>query len=455
MGLASVSALALSGLANAWYLVGDVPALFGTDYGRLLLAKLVLFAAMAALAAVNRWRLTPRLGPFDQRPLRLLWRNAVLETLAGIAVVTIVGALGITVPATHQAPIWPFAYTFSLEPAQQSIGVRVAMSAAAIVGFVAAGFALGGARRRQPRIWVAGLAGIVAAAATCGWLLAIPAYPTTYVVSPVRYTTDSIVRGADRYARSCAACHDRDGQGEGPAESGLSSKPANLFERAARHRAGEVYWSIAHGIAGTPMPGFASQMSDTEIWDLIQFLRARSEADDATALIRRVETWRPIVPPDFTFQVDTRAQESLQQQRGRYIALVVFYSLPQSVPRLRALSAARSTLERAGARVIAVPRSASSTLAASDTSNLDPSMFVMTSPDVAAVYTMFARRKDSTRGDVAPAHVEFLIDRQGYLRARWIGVPDAATDRTAWMLAQIELLNHEPPGEQPADGHRH
>ena len=455
MGLASVSALVLSGLANTWYLVGDVPALVGTDYGRLLLAKLALFAAMATFAAVNHWHLTPRLDRFGQHPLRLLRRNAVLETVAGIAVVTIVGALGITPPAAHQAPIWPFDYTFSWQPAQQSISVRVAIAVDSIVGLVAAGVAFGGARRRQPRLWIAGLAGMVAAAATCGWLLAVPAHPTTYVVSPVRYTTNSIVRGADRYARSCAACHGRDGLGDGPATSSLSSQPANLVEHATHHRAGEVYWSIAHGIPGTPMPGFASQMSDAEIWDLIQFLRARSEAEDATALIRRVEPWRPIVAPDFTFQVAARTQESLQQQRGRYIALVVFYTLPQSLPRLRALAAERNALEQAGARVIAVPTSASSTSAASDTLNLDESMFVMTSPDVAAAYTMFARRKDTARGDVARAHIELLIDRQGYLRARWIGVPDAAVDRMTWMLAQIELLNHEPPSAQPADGHAH
>jgi putative copper resistance protein D len=173
------------------------------------------------------------------------------------------------------------------------------------------------------------------------------------------------------------------------------------------------------------------------------------------ALIRRVEPWRPIVAPDFTFQVAARTQESLQQQRGRYIALVVFYTLPQSLPRLRALAAARSALEQAGARVIAVPMSASSTSVVSDTLNLDQSMFVMTSPDVAAAYTMFARREDAASGELAPTHIEFLIDRQGYLRARWIGVPDAATDRLTWMLAQIEVLKHEPPRAASSEGHAH
>jgi putative copper resistance protein D len=50
LGIVCVCALVVSGLGNACYLVGDVPALIGTD-GRLLLAKIALFAARFALAA--------------------------------------------------------------------------------------------------------------------------------------------------------------------------------------------------------------------------------------------------------------------------------------------------------------------------------------------------------------------------------------------------------------------
>ena len=84
LGVVSVGALLLSGLANTWYLVGDVPALVGTDYGRLLLAKLALFAAMITLALVNRLRLTPRLHTHDRAALRGLRRNALLEAAAGL-----------------------------------------------------------------------------------------------------------------------------------------------------------------------------------------------------------------------------------------------------------------------------------------------------------------------------------------------------------------------------------
>ena len=102
LGTVSVGVLVLSGVANAWYLVGDLPALVATEYGRLLLAKLALFATMLALAAVNRWRLSPRLVAGDAAALRSLSRNAVLETAVGIGVIAIVGVLGITIPAVHR-----------------------------------------------------------------------------------------------------------------------------------------------------------------------------------------------------------------------------------------------------------------------------------------------------------------------------------------------------------------
>ncbi|HEY3254428.1 MAG TPA: copper homeostasis membrane protein CopD, partial [Polyangiaceae bacterium] len=174
LGVASVSALVLSGFVNAWYLVGDVPALFGTEYGRLLLAKLALFAAMVVLAVVNRWYLTPRLAGDDRPALDSLRRNAILETAAGIVVVMIVGALGVTVPAAHQPTLWPFDHTLSWRPAQQSGWVGAIVAAAGTLACVAVGVTLEGARRRRPLLWIAGLAGIMTTAATSAWLLAVP-----------------------------------------------------------------------------------------------------------------------------------------------------------------------------------------------------------------------------------------------------------------------------------------
>jgi putative copper export protein len=56
-----VPLIALAGAALAALLLPDLAAL-GRPYGRLLLAKLILFAALMGLAALNRLRLAPGLA---------------------------------------------------------------------------------------------------------------------------------------------------------------------------------------------------------------------------------------------------------------------------------------------------------------------------------------------------------------------------------------------------------
>jgi putative copper resistance protein D len=108
LGIASVATLLATGLINTWYLAGSVPALVGTDYGRLLLAKIAVFLCMVAIAAFNLLRLTPRIVKIAnvtaaQHALGQLRRNAAIETVAGAIVLTIVGVLGTLPPAIHAA----------------------------------------------------------------------------------------------------------------------------------------------------------------------------------------------------------------------------------------------------------------------------------------------------------------------------------------------------------------
>ena len=458
LGAVSVSALVLSGLGNAWYLVGGVPALIGTDYGHFLLVKLALFAAMVALAAVNRLSLTARLkvqDPSNPMALRSLRRNAILEIAAGIIVIAIVGVLGIKIPAAHQSPVWPFDYTLSWQAAQQSFAVGAAVVVTGIGACVAAGAALSGVLRNRWRLGTAGLGAVLASAAAGTWLLAVPAYPTTYAEAPIRYATDSIVRGASLYMQSCSVCHGPYGRGDGPAALSLSITPTDLAAHASGHRVGELFWWIAHGIPGTPMPGFAPRLSDAEIWDLVQFLRAQSDADAATVLSNHVQPWRyAIAAPDFTFELAGQGQESLSQQRGSCVTLLVLYALPQSLPYLRALAAETPAFGEIGVRVIAIPLTATALSADAESKGDGESIVAITSADVITAYAMFARR-DIDASNAAPTTVAFLIDRQGYLRARWIGVPDSLPDRTAETIDQAELLRRERQRAPLPPGHLH
>jgi putative copper resistance protein D len=109
LGLFAVGSLLVSGAINASFLVGDVQGLAGTSYGRLLTLKILLFAVMVCLAAVNRQYLLPQLTAGGTAPdsnlgtriARKLRHNAVLEIVLGIAVLIVVAMLGVTSPATE------------------------------------------------------------------------------------------------------------------------------------------------------------------------------------------------------------------------------------------------------------------------------------------------------------------------------------------------------------------
>jgi copper resistance protein D len=102
LGMVSVATLIVSGLVNAWILIGSLRGLVLTDYGRVLLAKLAIFAAMVAFAAVNRFRLTPRLASSaNSEAVRSLRRNTMVEFALALLVFAIVGVLGTLHPAAH------------------------------------------------------------------------------------------------------------------------------------------------------------------------------------------------------------------------------------------------------------------------------------------------------------------------------------------------------------------
>jgi putative copper resistance protein D len=108
VGTVVVLLILASGLINSLFLVGldRWRMLFTTLYGRLLLAKVALFVAMLALAAGNRFRLTPRLGktleadgPADLGALRV---SVITETALAVLVLAIVGVLGVLTPIIAQ-----------------------------------------------------------------------------------------------------------------------------------------------------------------------------------------------------------------------------------------------------------------------------------------------------------------------------------------------------------------
>lgn len=104
LGIVTVGAILATGVVNSSILVGSLHALIVTEYGRLLMLKIALFAAMLLIAGVNRFWLTPRLALSSgsaPQALRRLARNSMIEIVLGLAILAIVGALGTMHPAIH------------------------------------------------------------------------------------------------------------------------------------------------------------------------------------------------------------------------------------------------------------------------------------------------------------------------------------------------------------------
>lgn len=442
LGIASVGTLIATGVANAWYTVGTLPALVGTHYGRLLLVKLALIAAMLVLAAINRLRLTPRLGlsedPAPSEPasaaIGALRRNALAEALLGLAVIGVVAVLGVTVPALHVQIVWPFRYTLDWEASGR---IAAVLQLAVVAPLIALALILAGARTRTRALIPAAIAILAAAVVVPAWLLAVRAYPTTYFESPVRYTAASIARGAPLYGRFCASCHGAQGQGDGPAAASLADRPPDLTVHVPQHREGDLFWWIARGIPGTPMPGFGARIEEEGLWDTLNFLRAVADAKLALPMTASAQTGRAVPAPDFAYEIGRGAQGSLRQVRERYDVLLVFYSRPGSLPRLRALSEFGSHFARARVRVLAVPMRDSDAIAPG-AAGIDPGLLVEPDARVVSAYRMFEGAAVK-----APQHVEFLIDRRGYIRARWVAGQAPNWDSFPYFLRQVQFVERE------------
>lgn len=451
VALGLVAALALSGVVSASAQIGSVAGLLGTPHGRLLLLKLGIFATMLAVAVLNR-RLLPALGgeaaTVGRPAMRRLSRLVTVEAGLALLALVIVALMIVTPPARHEQPTWPLAFRLSLEALTFSPDARARTlvgSQVTVLGLVAV-LASWPVRRLRLPLAAGGLVVALAGGAIALPPLAVDAYPTTYRRPEVAYHASSIAEGARLYADGCAVCHGPEGGGDGPAAAGLHPRPPDLRAHHANlHTAGDFFWWITTGLG--PMPAFGDRLAPEERWHVINFVRALAAADSARLLGPVVDRDRPwLVAPDFAFAVGPTAARALKDYRGQRIVLVVLYTLPASRTRLAELAQHYGTLSTLGVEVIAVP-----TDAAPDALHRlgdEPPWILF------PVVTEGAREIVRTYRLLSPApHAEFLVDRQGYLRAITGALGDASRQINL-LLAEVQTLNEERPAPPP-DEHVH
>lgn len=458
LALIAVAALLASGAVNTWVLVGDVARLIGTPYGVALLAKLVLLAVLLVVAAINRGRLAGRPRDMAQR-LVALERGVVIELALGAVIVLVVGVLGVTPPARHAQPWWPLSFRLSWEATRDAPGMMLWLMGGGLFATLGAVTFLGAALRRFGRRWAVPLGlGMVGYGA---WLalspMAIDAYPTTYVRPTIPYAALSVANGRQIYREHCAVCHGVAGYGDGPGARGLAKPPADLTARhTADHTAGDLFWWLTHGIRGAPMPAFGDRLGEEERWDAINFLRTLASAEAARTLTP-VSSPPAIVAPDFAFGVGVGSGATLKDHRGWAIVHLVLFTLPGSVERLADIDRAWGRLAESGARVLAVPMHDAETLYRT-LGGRAPNLAVAVegSDEIVDTYTMFRRTGTVPGEPPVPPHMEFLIDRQGYLRARWIpGEAGGGWADLSALIAEVQRLDRETPSAPAPDEHVH
>jgi putative copper resistance protein D len=299
-----------------------------------------------------------------------------------------------------------------------------------------------------------------------GWIvhnaLSIDAYPATYLRPSIPYNAISVASGLHLYHEACAGCHGDGGYGDGANGKGLKPKPADLTAKhAADHTAGDLFWWLSHGMkvegAPGPMPGFAASLDEEERWDMINFLRALASAERARQMSTLVEPEPWLVAPDFVYRTVADESGSLKDHRGSEIVMLVLFSLPESRTRLFELESASAQLSNKKLKVLAIPREIRHAL------ELAPAIkfLSLVSDGSREAFDSYAllRRSLSEQGTLPdppiPSHMELLIDRQGYVRARWIPRDGSGWEKLENLMREIDRLNQEKPSAPAPYDHVH
>ena len=92
--------------------------------------------------------------------------------------------------------------------------------------------------------------------------------------NPVAMTPESIAAGKRTYQRTCVTCHGPSGKGDGGG-SGGGGQPTDLTAGVWAHGDSDgEHFIVIHDGVSTDMQGYSDVLSDTDIWNLVNFIRS-------------------------------------------------------------------------------------------------------------------------------------------------------------------------------------
>ena len=444
-------------------------SLVATSYGWFLNTKLALLAVILVIAARARLVWLPSLNQNEDVAAaggRKLRKWVTLEVLLASVLVLAATLLANAVPAKHTViEDWPYPFRFSIDATWGELSVRVRTGIGVILLILAGGsVALGRTRRWETKWRIA----IPPALAACALAIALPslatqAFPETYRKTPVPFDSISVANGAALFAANCVPCHGPQAKGNGILAKTLPLPPVDLLTEphTAKHTAGDFFHWLTYGIPGTGMPAFADKLSEEDRWDVVNFLHATSRGYQARLINPYVAPNQPyMAPQNFSYSAHDGTSGTLKDFRRQKAVLLVLFSWPESRARLDQLRLAYTTLSSGNTVVLAASlNDLSPEDLAAITTDMPFPVATQGAQEIARSYALFRRtlsNPDLAGEGTTPKHMEFLIDRYGYLRARWI----PSVDGPGWteigeLTRQIEQLNREKELRPPPDDHVH
>jgi len=442
-------------------------ALVASAYGWLLNFKLTILAIILVIAYQARDRWLPLLERSENEHSRdstvHLTQWVRIEFVLALLLVLFATVLANTLPAKHaMVENWPYPFRFSIDATWDQPDVQDKVWSGIVLFVIALGTIWLGIRlhwSRVVKILVPGVLGISSMALALP-PLAVEAFPETYKKPTVPIDAISIVAGAHLYAENCVNCHGPQGKGTKPVADPDLRDPTDLLtqEHTAKYTVGNVFHQLSSGIPGTEMPGYADKLSEEERWDLINFLHAMSRGFDARLLGSMIVPETPaIASPVFNYTASDGSNGNLKDFRLQKNVLMVLFAWPQAKDRFFQLAASYDRIRDLNTEILAVPIHPLTDAQLQQITEIAPFPIVTEGwQEIKDTYWWYRRVRvvpDLSGKGMFPQHMEFVTDRFGYLRARWV----AQFEGFGWqnvgaLTLQLTQLNQEgeimpPPGE--------
>ncbi len=117
-----------------------------------------------------------------------------------------------------------------------------------------------------------GLSGLLLCAAACaGQEGRLTPDQVKKLKNPIPYSKKSIADGRLTFVQNCTGCHGNDGKAQVDVIANATDLTSPKMYKSGTSE-GEIFRSIRDG-AGETMPPFRTQLSETEMWNLVNYVR--------------------------------------------------------------------------------------------------------------------------------------------------------------------------------------